>query len=97
MQTKKIVGENLKIKLLIGMTSRASNPALSAAIDVQCIDQEEITNAKLVLHSRKELIFNSQRKILSFTGTIITEKKSRPCVGYYLTDELVEECQIMVI
>jgi len=97
METKIIVGENLKEKLLIGMTSEVSNPSLSVAIDIRFTDEEKMTNAKLALHSKKDLGVDSKKDILSFTGTIITEKESRPCIGYYLTDETIEVCRIMMI
>ena len=99
MKTLQIIGDNnLFDSLLVAITSDISAPALSFAINVAFIEYENIQKARLVLHSRETLSQESLTKnILSFTGTILTEESSRPCIGYYYTDNLINECWVTII
>ena len=98
MKTIQIIGDSLHENLLVAITSGINNPALSFAINVKFIEYEKITEAKLVLHTKEILRQESFDKgILSFTGTIVTEQSSRPCMGCYYTDGLIKECYLTII
>jgi hypothetical protein len=98
MKTVQIIGNRLHENLLVAITSSINTPTLSLAINVTFIEYGAIQKARLLLHSKETLCHDGSTKdILSFTGTMVTEELSRPCIGYYYTDNLIEECWVTII
>ena len=93
-----ILGDNLYEHLLVAITSKPNNPALSFGIDIRFIGDGEIKKAKLVLHTKKTLYESPNKNVLSFTGTLfVTEGAPDLCIGYYYCQEEIQECWLSTI
>lgn len=98
MKTIQIIGENLYEKMLIAITSQASKPAKSFAIDIKFIEDGKICEEKLVIH-HKDTPFNksSDENIFTFTGTLLGNGPRRECIGYLYAVGPVYECWMTII
>lgn len=97
MKNVRIYGKDLRTQISIGITVD-SDKLSSFAIAVKFVEKEKEKKGKLILKTKNTLPQEDKNKeILCFTGTIITDKTYRPCMGYCYRDEDIEEVWMTII
>ena len=89
MKTIQIFGDHLHVNLLTAIMLTAKGihlpPGSSFGISIEFIEAGKRQKGKLVLHTR-ETRKEESKSIVSFTGSIVVEKISRPVVGWNYSD-----------